>query len=100
MDILPSIISSSYKIIYEKAYSALIPDYGSLAIRITDKNENNYHTSVRPEEWLISNPFGYGFWFEEKTKILTDQVRLMSDSVKPVRGFQSRSSLYNVLFRS
>ncbi|MCK9424301.1 MAG: nucleotidyltransferase [Bacteroidales bacterium] len=90
MDILPCIVSVGYTILYEKAFSAILPDYNALSIRITDKKESNYHTSVNPDEWLSRNPFSYGFWFEEKARILTEQVRLMSDSIKPLPGHQSK----------
>lgn len=51
MDILPSIVSSGYNIVLEKAFSATALDknYESLAIRITDIKQTNYYTDTVAE---------------------------------------------------
>lgn len=88
MDILPSLVSSEYKILLEKAFSATAlsdKNYDSLAIRITDKEENNYYTDTFPENWLKSNPFGYGKWFFSAADVVTLRKSIMmSDAVSPV----------------
>jgi len=85
LDVLPSIVSSGYRIILEKALSAAgTKDVDSLAIRITCKDETNYRTSTRPEEWPVSNPFGYGIWFEQKAAISFQKSVLMSEAVQAV----------------
>ena len=64
MDILPSIVSSGYSLILEKAFSETdLQDFRSLEIRITDKYLPNYNIQTSPEWWLKSNPCGYGIWF-------------------------------------
>lgn len=73
MDILPSIVSSGYNTVLEKAFSskALESDYDSLAIRITDRKLPNYKTDTIAENWMKSNPFGYGMWFFNAADIFT-----------------------------
>jgi hypothetical protein len=90
MDILPSLVSDGYSIILEKALSdsVLHEDYNSLAIRITDRQQDNYYTEINPDNWMKSNPFGYGVWFQNKASIEIRKSILMSDSVKPVPKYQ------------
>jgi len=85
MDVLPAIVSSGYKTILEKSLRAEAGyDFGQLAIRITDKKENNYKTATRPEEWLKSNPFGYGIWFEQQATVRFEKAVRFSEAVQPV----------------
>jgi hypothetical protein len=90
MDILPSLVCDGYSIILEKAFSdlALNENYNSLAIRITDKKQDNYYTDINPDNWMKSNPFGYGAWFHNKASFEIRKSILMSDSVKPVPKYQ------------
>lgn len=90
LDILPAVVSNGYRIIMEKMFSASHPDFNSLAIRITDNKELNYHTETMPERWPISNPFGYGIWFENRARIALSEIRLMSEAVQPVPKYQSK----------
>jgi len=89
MDILPSLVSSGYSTVLEKAFSGIEYDknYDSLAIRITDKKQNNYYTDTVAEHWLKSNPFGYGIWFFNKANVKALQKSLLSEAVKPVPKF-------------
>ena len=87
MDILPCIVSNEYSILLEKAYSATASynGYESLAIRITDKKEDNYYTETDVENWLKSNPFGYGRWFFSKADVLPLRKSvILSEAVNPV----------------
>lgn len=89
MDVLPSIVSSGYRTILEKAFAATdFTQADSLAIRITDKQELNYRSSTSPEEWLKSNPFGYGIWFEQRATILFKKAVMMSEAVQPVPKYR------------
>lgn len=91
MDILPAIISSDYKIVLEKAMaSAQMENPDALAIRITDKEMDSYDSSIHPEEWLKSNPFGYGIWFEKKATIGFMKAVMMSESVQPLPKFHEK----------
>lgn len=89
MDVLPAIVSTDYKVLLEKAFSAVDrQDLDKIAIRITDKELLNYNVSVLPDEWLKSNPFGYGVWFAERASLSVRKALLMSESVKPVPRYQ------------
>ena len=87
MDILPSLVCNGYNIVLEKAFSATTfdKDYGSLAIRITDNKQDNYYTDTVAENWLKSNPFGYGRWFFNAADITTlSKSMMLSAAVGPV----------------
>lgn len=92
MDILPSIVSSGYNIVLEKAFSArsLDKNYESLAIRITDNKQNNYYTDTVAENWMKSNPFGYGRWFFNAADITTlRKSMILSEAVNPVPKYNN-----------
>jgi hypothetical protein len=87
MDILPSLVCNGYDIVLEKAFSATALDknYESLAIRITDNRQNNYYTDAVAENWMKSNPFGYGRWFFNAADVSTLRKSIMlSEAVSPV----------------
>jgi len=90
MDILPSIVSSGYNTVLEKAFSAtaltaLDNNYESLAIRITDNKQNYYYTDTAAENWMKSNPFGYGKWFFNAADVTTlRKSMVLSEAVNPV----------------
>lgn len=87
MDILPSLVCNGYNIVLEKAFSniTLDKDYESLAIRITDKKQSNYYTDTIAENWMKSNPFGYGRWFFNAADVLSLRESIMlSEAVNPV----------------
>ncbi len=90
MDVLPSIVSSGYRMVLEKAFSAReFEDFNSLEIRITDnKDLPNYFTQTSPEYWLKSNPFGYGLWFRQRSAVLVEKRVLLSEAVQPVPAYQ------------
>jgi hypothetical protein len=87
MDILPSLVCNGYDIVLEKAFSATVLDknYEPLAIRITDKERNNYYTDTIAENWMKCNPFGYGRWFFNAADVSTLRKSMMlSEAVNPV----------------
>lgn len=88
MDILPSLKSEGYALI-EKSFSDLErKKYDELAIRITDKLIEGYDTSTNPEDWLKSNPFGYGKWFFQRASVQTIKSFSLTEAVKPVPKYQ------------
>jgi Second Messenger Oligonucleotide or Dinucleotide Synthetase domain len=89
LDILPSIVSNDYRMILEKAFSSIeLKDIDKLAIRLTCKEEFNYTTSTNPDEWLKSNPFGYGRWFFQQATLDFVKAFSISESIKPVPTYQ------------
>jgi len=89
MDVLPSIVSTGYKIILSKAFTeSQFKDMNSLAIRITDKREYNYKTATDPAQWLKSNPFGYGAWFAEQASISFQKSAMFSEAVQPIPKYK------------
>ena len=85
MDVLPSIVSKDYRMILEKAFSATeLKDIDNLAIRITCTEESNYETATNPDEWLKSNPFGYGRWFYQQATLDFIKAFSLNESIKPL----------------
>lgn len=68
MDILPSLPDeATYRVLMEKSGNvALATDQGirEQAIAITDKTHPKYN--IRCNEWPVSNPKGYGIWFQSR----------------------------------
>jgi hypothetical protein len=90
LDVLPSVVATGYRTILEKAFSnTSAPDTDILGIRITDRNTPNYRTSSNLHDWLKSNPFGYAIWFQDRCKISTHEVRIMSEAIQPVPKYQT-----------
>lgn len=90
MDILPSFANEGLTILLEKSFgteSGL--DTDNLAMRITDREKDDYDTDNDVENWLKSNPFGYAKWFFEKALLSTDRMFSLNDSVDPIRVFES-----------
>jgi Second Messenger Oligonucleotide or Dinucleotide Synthetase domain len=92
MDILPSIVSSGYSIILEKSMSSNFSNENTdkLAIRITDKESDDYSWNPDTEDWLKSNPFGYAIWFLDKAEIGFEKSIRLRESIKPVPKFQTK----------
>jgi hypothetical protein len=85
MNVLPSIVSQDYRMILEKAFSATeLKDIDKLAIRLTCTEELNYETETNPDEWLKSNPFGYGRWFFQQATLDFVKAFSLNESIKPV----------------
>ena len=86
MDILPSLPDeATYRVLMEKSGNvALATDQGirEQAIAITDKTHPKYN--VHCDEWPVSNPKGYGIWFQSQQSdaVLTRKRAIMeSDRV-------------------
>ncbi len=94
MDILPALIGSNHKVILEKNFSNITQqDVKNLAICITDRELPNYKTSLNSNDWLSSNPFGYGIWFEQLASIGTNKTRLLTEAVRPVPKFEEEKPI-------
>ncbi|MEP5935359.1 MAG: nucleotidyltransferase, partial [Winogradskyella arenosi] len=90
MDILPSIISDGYSVLLTKAFSEnRFEEVNKLAIRITDKESLNYSYDSDTENWLKSNPFGYGRWFFNRAAISTKKLFSLNESIKPAPKYQT-----------
>jgi len=90
MDILPSIISDGYSVLLTKAFSEnRFEDVEKLAIRITDKESLNYSYDSDTENWLKSNPFGYGRWFFNRAETRTKKLFSLNESIKPAPKYQT-----------
>lgn len=89
LDILPAIVSENFKVLLERSLSAKdIADARKLAIRITDKETYNYYTETNPGLWMISNPFGYGAWFKERSSLDLQKSILLREAVQPVPAYE------------
>ncbi len=93
MDILPAIVGRNHYTLLERSFSNLTKDdIDNLSIRITDKTLENYFTDTNVENWLKSNPLGYAGWFNERKKTYVEQVRLLSESIKPLPKYQKNKA--------
>lgn len=89
MDILPAVVASGYSVLLEKAFSNVTShQVDHLTISITDREEDNYETEVRPEYWLKSNPFGYAKWFIDQATVPGVRLFSLNEAVKSVPKFQ------------
>lgn len=89
MDILPSVVDLGYEILMEKSFSFNgTDDVKELAIRITDKERDDYYSELSHLEWLKSNPFGYGKWFFHRANQNASKVILLSEAVTPVPKYR------------
>lgn len=89
MDVLPSIVSNDYRMILEKAFSATeLKDIDKLAVRITCTEESNYETATNLDEWLKSNPFGYGRWFYQQATLDFVKAFSINESIKPLPTYR------------
>jgi len=89
MDILPAVTDENFMSFLKESfnnYQKIDPE--KVAIRITDKEEYNYETSINSDEWMKSNPFGYAQWFFQKAIIKSTKLFSLNESVDPVREFQ------------
>ena len=97
MDVLPCLVANDYKVVMERAFSASkysTQEANKLAIRITDKESDNYKYDTCPENWMKSNPFGYAHWFMYRASLGdTRRMSLLYESVKPVPSYQKNKSV-------
>lgn len=88
LDVLPSIVDSNYVRLFSEAYSNISGEIDNLAIRITDKERDDYPTETNHLVWLKSNPIGYGKWFFNQAEVSTRKMMLFSEAVQPVPKYQ------------
>jgi hypothetical protein len=94
LDILPSIVSTGYKLLFEqKLYSDSLQDVEKLAIRITDNKMTNYYTATEVIEWLKSNPFGYALWFKIRCQVGKTKLFSLNEAIKPIPPRQQKLPL-------
>lgn len=91
MDILPSVTDENFTVFLNESFSNIQDlDTEKLAIRITDKEEFNYSYETNSEEWMKSNPFGYGKWFYQQAIYESTKLFSLSEAVDPVRAYQNK----------
>lgn len=97
MDILPCIVDSGYRILLEKAFSASeSSEINELALRITDRETDDYKTEINHLNWLKTNPFGYGRWFFNRASL--SFTKSFNESIQPVPEYsQERLPLQRVV---
>ncbi|MCF8239804.1 MAG: nucleotidyltransferase [Melioribacteraceae bacterium] len=89
LDILPSIVSQDYEIVLEKSFIKFAEqDPEELAIRITDRELENYKSEPEPNNWPKSNPFGYADWFQKQASLDIKKGILFEERVQPVPQYK------------
>ena len=90
LDILPCIVDAGYRILLEKAFSHTeLKNLNELAIRITDRQLENYKTETNHLAWLKSNPFGYGRWFFQQATLDFVKSFSINEAIEPVPPYNS-----------
>ncbi len=90
MDILPSLTEEGYSKKLNESFSidVNLDNVDDLAIRITDKEDENFDELVPIEDWHKSNPFGYAKWFFKNAYLdLTKKISL-NEAIEPVKLYE------------
>ena len=91
MDILPSIADANYKVYFDESFNNdEFVDADKLAIRITDREREDYEIEIDKDEWYKSNPFGYAKWFFKKAMYEKNKMFSLNEAVSPVREFENK----------
>lgn len=94
LDILPSLLSEGYKIHFEKSLRELkYVKFDSLALRITDRNIENFNLETSPENWPKSNPFGFAAWYKTRENLLPSRGMLLEKSIQDVPSYEEEKSV-------
>jgi len=102
MDILPAISADPDQVL--ELYQAMdtlgieesvANQTSRLAIEITDNKEMNYNTITK--DWNISNPEGYGVWFENRMSVTDKRMVLSKAEVDELPIYKRKSTLQRVI---
>ncbi|MDV6169362.1 nucleotidyltransferase [Flavobacterium sp. DG1-102-2] len=89
MDILPAVTCNDLAVLMERTFSADTNiEVDNLAIRLTDKEKDNYSNDSNVDNWNKSNPFGYAEWFFRRALISKTRMFSLNESVDPVRVYE------------
>lgn len=93
MDILPAIVDNGY----EKAFNESFRDFkevdvDDLAVRITDKEMENFSWETNSVNWLKTNPLGYAQWFFQRAVYRKKVLFTLNEAVDPVRSYEAKKS--------
>lgn len=83
LDVLPNIIDSDQTEIFSESYLG-ITNIDDIAIRITDKERQDYPTETNHKIWFKSNPLGYGKWFFHRADLGHNELKLLSEAIQQV----------------
>ncbi|WP_010523158.1 nucleotidyltransferase domain-containing protein [Aquimarina agarivorans] len=89
MDILPAFADENFTVFLNESFNNYQDtDTKKIAIRITDKELDNYDTEIDTDYWMKSNPFGYAKWFIQKATISSTKMMTLNEAVDPLREFE------------
>ena len=90
LDILPSIVDSNYRMMFSESLksSSNLGQVDKLAIRITDKERDDFSYETDHINWFKSNPFGYAKWFFNRAEVSSTKRVMLSEAIKPVPNYQ------------
>lgn len=90
LDILPSITDEGYSTKLNESFSidVNLDDVDDLAIRITDKEDDNFNKLVPIDDWHKSNPFGYAKWFFKNAYLDSTKMFSLNESIQPVKNYE------------
>ena len=91
MDILPSVADENFTVYLSESFNnSQDIDTNIMAIRITDKEEDNYSYETDTDEWMKSNPFGYAKWFFQRAIYESTKMFSLNESVDPIREYEKK----------
>lgn len=99
LDILPALVGQEHYTLFEKSYSGLAgAQLEDLAIRMTDRNRNNYKWDSNTQNWPKSNPFGYAKWLKNRASLALLKGVILRENVEPLPGYtQDKEPLIRIV---
>ncbi len=94
LDVLPAVVDKeSLSVIDEMARQEYnYENVQKSAIRITDKEAENYATDSNSSNWLKSFPDGYASWFASRCK-MSGQAQILTETVAPVGKYLEKKTI-------
>lgn len=94
LDVLPAVVDKeSLSVIDEMARQEYnYENVQKSAIRITDKEAENYATDSNSSNWLKSFPDGYAAWFASRCKV-SGQLQILTEAVAPVGKYIEKKTI-------
>lgn len=95
MDILPCVADKGHTEYIARMSKMDYPqsEITKIAIRITDKERQDYTYRTNYKDWLMSNPDGYALWFASRCKLSTS-VRLLSmEAIMPIGKYTEEKTI-------
>lgn len=94
LDVLPAVVDKGRALVLDDM-ARLEYNYENVqksAIRITDKDAENYATDCNSSNWLKSFPDGYAAWFASRCK-MSGQTQIFTEAVAPIGKYIEKKTI-------